>query len=121
MKLSLDCDRGNTHLFLQHVKIVYDHSDKKIEREEWTADDKDDEIKIGVQIRFSLRLQIYPSRVYSILHHLHPSFESRHLKQSQVSDANVIESDLAVLPRVVFAETLLLGIHYLETKWSHRQ
>lgn len=102
------------HLFLQHVEVVYDYSDKEIEREEWTADDEDDEVEVSVQVRLSLRLQIHASRVDGVFHHLHPSFEGRHLKQGQVRDADVIERDLAVLPGVVFTEALVLGVYYLK-------
>lgn len=103
-----------THLFLQHIEVVYDYSNEEIEREERTADDKYDEVEIGVEISLSLWLQVHPPRVHGVLHHFHPTLEGRHLKQGQVSDADVIESDLTVLPGIVFAETLILGIHYLK-------
>lgn len=109
------------HLFFKHVEIVYDHSNEEIESEEWTADDEYDKVKVGIEIRLSLRLQIHSSRVHRILHHLHPTLEGRHLKQGQVSNANVVESDLTILPRVVLAETLFLRVHYLKSKRSCRQ
>lgn len=108
--------RRGAYLFLQHVKVVYDHSDKEIECEEWTTDDENDEVEVSVEVCLPLRLQVHTSSVDSIFHHLHPSLEGRHLKQGQVSDADVVESDFAVLPRIVFAIALFLSIHYLKSK-----
>lgn len=103
-----------SHLFLEHVEVVDNNSNEQIEREKRAANDKYHKVQVGVEVCFSLRLQINSSRVDRVLHHLHPTFEGRHLKQGQVCDSDVIERDLAIFPGVVHHEAIVLSINYLE-------
>lgn len=89
------------YLFLQHVKVVYNYSDKEVQCKKGAANDKYHKVEICVDVRFSLRLKVDASRVHRVLHHLHPPFEGGYLKQSQVSYPHVIERDFTVLPGVV--------------------
>ena len=103
-----------TYLFLEHVEVVDDDTDEEIECEEGSADDEDDEVDVIINGSFPFGLLIHFSGVDRISHHFHPSFESGHLKQGQVSVSHMVERDGRVDPGVVLLETLELVINNVD-------
>jgi len=64
-----------SYLLFKHVEVVYDNTDEKVQSEEGSADDEDDEVEVIVDGRLPRRLQIHFPRVHRIRHDFHPSFE----------------------------------------------
>lgn len=64
-----------THLFLEHVKVVNNDTNEEVKCEEGATHNEDDEVQVSVQVCFSLWLQVYPSCIYCVCHHLHPAFK----------------------------------------------
>lgn len=70
----------NAYLFFQHVKVVYNYSDKEIQRKKGAANDEYHEVDIRIDVRFPLRLKVNTTRVNRVLHHLHPTLEGGYLE-----------------------------------------
>ena len=66
---------GNTNLLLEHVEVVDDDSDEEVEREEGSANDEDDEVKVVVQAGFPLGLLVHLPGVHRVGHDLHPALK----------------------------------------------
>lgn len=104
-----------SYLFLQHIKVVYNYSDKEVQCKKGATNDKYHKVEICVDVCFSLRLKIYTSCVYCILHHLHPPFECGYLEQSQISYSDVIKRNFTIFPRVIFPQTVVFRVYDLRS------
>lgn len=98
----------------QHVKIINDDSDKQVKCEEGATHDEYHKVDVGIEVGLPLGLQVNSSCVDRVGHHLHPALEGRHLEESQVGYAHVVERDLGIDPRIVAVDALPFVIHNLK-------
>lgn len=73
----MDDSFSATHLLFEHVKIVYNYSDEKVQSKKRSANNEYDEVKVRVQVGFSLRLEILTPGIDCVSHDFHPTLKGR--------------------------------------------
>ena len=85
-------------LLFESIEVIDDDTDEQVQSEKTSTDDKDHKVKVVVLGGFIFRLFVDLPNIHCVRHDFHPAFEGGHLKQGQVSMADMVEVDFRVDP-----------------------